>query len=562
MYNVATLYVCSLYWALSIMTNLKGNPAHESRQCFWTDPLVVRPLEERIVAIVTFVCGATFYSIIYGNIGQFVGNIYQAGMRYRKRVEQINEFSKFHSLSPVLMDNIHKYVSFSFAVTNGLNADAIAAQLPPHLQLDVYMELYCGMVQQVGIFKNCPDNFHRAIVMKLQNSICTAGDYVFYEGEMGERMYFIKYGTLRVLVSNVEVHTFVNSGYFGEIALLIDSPRTADIRAVTNCLLLSLSSSDLGLIFDNYPGVQELILEQSKERLAELEQKKNSEPPLLQQRMPLAGETVVERGSPMPSAFPLTMDAVSPSPFPTRCCNSPLSKKTAHAIRGGKIEPEPHQDAAHSHSPDDSFSRGRRQSLDTASGMVGPKATKRPSLKHAAAERPERRASSEKKRGSPSDADGSKRAPSARAVPSTHQECAVAFGACGDFAQVSDETRKAALSIEGARKRTTLHVLGRGDRLSHSERDDSYDLPIQPLRDNDGAASVAAGGGAGGRRHSAVRLSSDQAASVAALISALDEDRRQRSLQDEKVSMVLQDLVSQINALSRQLSESLRTNGW
>ena len=25
-----------------------------------------------------FVCGATFYSIIYGNIGQFVGNLYQA----------------------------------------------------------------------------------------------------------------------------------------------------------------------------------------------------------------------------------------------------------------------------------------------------------------------------------------------------------------------------------------------------------------------------------------------------------------------------------------------------
>ena len=42
-------------------------------------------------------------------------------------MEQINEFSKFHSLSAVLADNIRKYVSFSFAVTNGINADAIGA---------------------------------------------------------------------------------------------------------------------------------------------------------------------------------------------------------------------------------------------------------------------------------------------------------------------------------------------------------------------------------------------------------------------------------------------------
>jgi hypothetical protein len=53
-------------------------------------------------------------------------------------------------------------------------APRAASQLPPHLQLDVYLQLYRGMVQQVNIFKACPDDFHRAVVMKLQNSICTA----------------------------------------------------------------------------------------------------------------------------------------------------------------------------------------------------------------------------------------------------------------------------------------------------------------------------------------------------------------------------------------------------
>ena len=52
------------------------------------------------------------------------------------------------------------------------SARSLTAAAAP--QLDVYLQLYRGMVQQVNIFKACPDDFHRAVVMKLQNSICTA----------------------------------------------------------------------------------------------------------------------------------------------------------------------------------------------------------------------------------------------------------------------------------------------------------------------------------------------------------------------------------------------------
>ena len=71
-YAVAVRYTCSLYWSLSIMTNLKGLPAHESRQCLHEDALVTNPLLERIYAICVFVVGAVCFSVIYGNIAQCV----------------------------------------------------------------------------------------------------------------------------------------------------------------------------------------------------------------------------------------------------------------------------------------------------------------------------------------------------------------------------------------------------------------------------------------------------------------------------------------------------------
>ncbi len=308
-------YVCSLYWALSIMTNLKGINAHESRQCLWRDPLVPLPLQERLYAIAAFLLGATFYSIIYGNIGQFVSNLYSTTVRYKRRMAevrwpdsnasgrrseacfcrraalatalvpspddplrdfgsrrlQIDEFINFHSLPPPLGQRIRKYVDFAFSVTKGINVDAVASQLPPHLMLDVYLQLNREMVKKVSIFDGCSDDFYHAVVMKLQPAICTAGDYVFYRGESGERMYFIKRGRVQVMHGETVVHTFLDDGYFGEIALIADTPRTADVKCVSNCMLLSLSSADLESIFGMHPKSREIFMGEAQKRLAALE---------------------------------------------------------------------------------------------------------------------------------------------------------------------------------------------------------------------------------------------------------------------------------------------------
>ena len=114
--NVAIRYTCSLYWALTVMTNLKGVTTHEARQCLWHDPLIAQPLVERVFTILTFIVGAVFFSVIYGNIAQFIKcvrnaseprkcapwvcalltprvrsahprrNLYAAGTRYRERI--------------------------------------------------------------------------------------------------------------------------------------------------------------------------------------------------------------------------------------------------------------------------------------------------------------------------------------------------------------------------------------------------------------------------------------------------------------------------------------------
>ena len=56
---------CALYWALTVMTNLKGVGTHETggRMCLVSSP-EPRILVERWYTILVFICGAVFYSII------------------------------------------------------------------------------------------------------------------------------------------------------------------------------------------------------------------------------------------------------------------------------------------------------------------------------------------------------------------------------------------------------------------------------------------------------------------------------------------------------------------
>lgn len=68
-------------------------------------------------------------------------------------------------------------------------------------------------------------------------------------------MYFCVEGGLNVLSQNEKriVNTIQPGGYFGEVAMFIQSKRNATVKAISFCLLKQISKEDLDDVFVHFP---------------------------------------------------------------------------------------------------------------------------------------------------------------------------------------------------------------------------------------------------------------------------------------------------------------------
>jgi voltage-gated potassium channel len=72
--------------------------------------------------------------------------------------------------------------------------------------------------------------------------------------------------------NQTEVYSYLsNGGYFGEIALIKDIPRTATVKALSYCDLYFLDRLSFDNIIKRYPG----IISKIEERISQIERERD-----------------------------------------------------------------------------------------------------------------------------------------------------------------------------------------------------------------------------------------------------------------------------------------------
>ncbi len=98
------------------------------------------------------------------------------------------------------------------------------------------------------------------------------GQAVFHEGELGDRLYVIDSGAVKLGRRSPDgrenLLSVLGPGeMFGELSLFDPGPRTATASAVSDTVLLELSHDDLIVWLERYPAVAQHLLEALARRL-------------------------------------------------------------------------------------------------------------------------------------------------------------------------------------------------------------------------------------------------------------------------------------------------------
>jgi len=93
---------------------------------------------------------------------------------------------------------------------------------------------------RIGLLAELPGERLRKLSDRMRREQVTAGAAVVQEGDEGERFYVVLSGMLSVSQEAMGPRRVLKPGdYFGEVALAMDVPRTASVRALTPSVVAS-----------------------------------------------------------------------------------------------------------------------------------------------------------------------------------------------------------------------------------------------------------------------------------------------------------------------------------
>jgi len=111
------------------------------------------------------------------------------------------------------------------------------------------------LIREVHIFHDCSTPCLKMIAQKLEQTYHSPNEYIIKKGDRGDEMFILGHGEVEVTMGEKVVTTLKAGQFFGEIALLEDTIRTADVKARAYCDLYTFKKSDFLEVISKYPDL-------------------------------------------------------------------------------------------------------------------------------------------------------------------------------------------------------------------------------------------------------------------------------------------------------------------
>lgn len=190
--NLGEVYVTCLMGALlALLRNVGHMPVQ---------------IGEKLFVFFVVLLGAGLHAIIFGEVALVVGEATREENEYkRKRREVFKRMNRYH-FPDQLQARVAKYYESmwsKYATTDHNEVLTFTHGLSEPLALEVHLFLNRDMILRVPMFANSSPSVIISLVKALVHHVYVPGDYIVRQGEIGDRMFFVRTGVCEVLVRPV-----------------------------------------------------------------------------------------------------------------------------------------------------------------------------------------------------------------------------------------------------------------------------------------------------------------------------------------------------------------------
>jgi len=152
--------------------------------------------------------------------------------------------------------------------------------MPQHSEQDLHT--MSNILQKIELFQGLNEQEITEVVKIITMDYFPENHLLFREGEFGDKMYIIKSGIVRLFHQgdspsfDKEVAMLGDNDFFGEMALISDTPRNATAKVVEAIQVFVLTKADLMKLISENPTIAAKISSEFLDRLKQNLRDQNS----------------------------------------------------------------------------------------------------------------------------------------------------------------------------------------------------------------------------------------------------------------------------------------------
>jgi len=205
------------------------------------------------------IAGVGFYGYLIGSFSSLLSYRDPAQKKYQTNLENLSTISKYRKLPVELQHRIQKYFHYAWQEKLGFDENEFVNQLPHGLKIEVFSFLRKDALMKVDIFADLSSDLIEELSQKLQPIVVTPDEFLFREGEIGDKMYFLIKGEIQILQNETEIARIFEGDFLGEISLFKNQTRNATAKAVTYCNLYYLDRENFNKIIHKNDKIYQKI---------------------------------------------------------------------------------------------------------------------------------------------------------------------------------------------------------------------------------------------------------------------------------------------------------------